>query len=174
MESERNKYARDDFPPSKLEKNPATGMYKDIPARVRELYSQNCFMKDFFHVNIDYIRCGECQVSLFIEHAKHSNHRNVVHGGVLAALADSVLGVTGASVGEKVVTVNFSMNYIRNIDFGDTARMTGRVAGRNGDIMTITGEMYDSEDRLMATLVTTMMCVGKFEGIPEKWESTSK
>lgn len=163
------KYKIDDFKPSKLEKDPVTGNFKDIAARVRELYSQNCFMMDFFHINIDKIECGRCQVSLLIEHDKHSNHRNVVHGGVLTALADAVLGVTGASVGEKVITVSFSMSFIRNIEFGDTARVVSQIKSHNPKSMVIEAEMYDSENRLMATLFATMFNVGRFDGIPAKW-----
>ena len=169
MKKTNGKYIIDDFKPSKLEKDPVTGYYKDVAARVRELYSQNCFMMDFFHINIDEVHCGSCQVSLLIEHDKHSNHRNVVHGGVLTALADAVLGVTGASVGEKVITVSFSMNFIRNIEFGDTARMISQIKSYNPKSMIIEAEMYDSKNRLMATLSTTMFNVGRFEGIPSKW-----
>ena len=162
-------YKIDDFKPSKLERDPVTGNYIDVAARVRELYSQNCFMTDFFHINIDEIRCGSCRVSFRIENDKHSNHRNVVHGGVLTALADAVLGVTGASVGEKVITVSFSMNFIRNIEFGDTAHVISQIKSYKPKSMVIEAEMYDYKDRLMATLFTTMFNVGRFEGIPAKW-----
>ena len=37
MNTAEKKYKIDDFKPSKLEKDPATGNYKDIAARVREL-----------------------------------------------------------------------------------------------------------------------------------------
>ena len=75
------------FPESKLPRDPETGYFLDIPARIREIYKHNCFMSDFFHINIDEIHCGSAQVSLHVEHDKHSNHRNVVHGGALTALA---------------------------------------------------------------------------------------
>jgi len=155
---------------SKLPKDPATGYYLDIPARIREVYEYNCFMSDFFHIHIDEVHCGNCQVSLHIEHDKHANHRNVVHGGVLTALADSVLGVTGASVGEIVVTVSFTMNFIRNIDFDGTVKMISHVKHHGRTTMVIEGEMYDDKGRLMATMMTTMMNVGRFEGVPAKWE----
>ena len=169
MMKTNGKYKIDDFKPSKLERDPVTGNYKDVAARVRELYSQYCFMMDFFHIIIYEFHCGSCQVSLRIEHDKHSNHRNVVHGGVLTALADAVLGVTGASVGEKVITVSFSMNFIRNIEFGDTAHVISQIKSYKPESMVIEAEMYDSENRLMATLFAHMFNVGRFEGIPAKW-----
>ena len=169
MEKTKIKYEVDHFPPSRLERDPVTGNFKDVAGRGRELYSLNCFMMDFFHVNIDEVHCGSCQVSLKIEHDKHANHRNVVHGGVLTALCDSVLGVTGATVGEKVVTVSFSMNFVRNIEFGDTARVISHIKSYQEKSMVIAAEMYDSENRLMATLLATMFNMGRFEGIPRQW-----
>ena len=157
------------FPPSKLPRDPETGYFLDIPARIREIYKHNCFMSDFFHISIDEIHCGSAQVSLHIEHKKHANHRNVVHGGVLTALADSVLGVTGASVGEAVVTVSFSMNFISNVSFDGTVRMISHIKHHGRTTMVITGEMYDENDRLLATMMTSMMNVDKIEGIPCKW-----
>lgn len=169
MEKTEIKYAVDYFPPSQLERDPVTGNFKDIPARIRELYSRNYFMMRFLGLTIDEIHCGSCQVSLKIEYEKHANHRNVTHGGVLTALCDSVLGVTGATVGEKVVTVNFSMNFIRNIEFGDTARVISQIKSYQEKSMVITAEMYDSKDRLVATLLATMFNMGRLEGIPDQW-----
>ena len=104
MKEQEKTQSKTGFPPSNLPRDPETGYFLDVPARIREIYKHNCFMSDFFHISIDEIYCGGAQVSLHIEHDKHANHRNVTHGGVLTALADSVLGVTGASVGEAVVT----------------------------------------------------------------------
>ncbi len=141
----------------------------DIPAEVRRIYATNCFMKDYFHIDIDEIHCGSVTVSLLIIHDKHANHRNVVHGGVLTALADAVTGVTCASVGAMCVTVSSTINFIRNIDFGHRARVTSHITHHGHTMITITAQMFDDEDRLMADYVATMMIVGHFEGIPSKW-----
>ena len=157
------------FPESKLTRDPETGNILDIPARIREIYKHNCFMSDFFHVNIDEIHCGSAQVSLHVEHDKHSNHRNVVHGGALTALADSVLGVTGASVGETAVPVSFSMNFINNARFDGAVRMISHIRHHGKTTMVIEGEMYDGSNRLLATMLASMMNVDKIEGIPRTW-----
>ena len=133
------------FPPSNLPRDPETGYFLDVPARIREIYKHNCFMSDFF------------------------NHRNVTHGGVLTALADSVLGVTGASVGEAVVTVNFSMDFISNVSMDGTVRMISNIKHHGRTTMVIVGEMYDNKNRLLATMMASMVNVDKIEGIPSKW-----
>ena len=35
--------------------------------------------------------------------------------------------------------------------------------------MVIVGEMYDDHDRLLATMLASMMNVDKIEGIPREW-----
>ena len=87
---------------------------KDVPAYIRKMYGYNSFMNTF-GVHIDEITCGGAVVSIDIDPQKHFNHRGICHGGVFTALADSVLGVTGASVGAAVATLNFSMNFIKNV-----------------------------------------------------------
>lgn len=141
----------------------------NIPEYIRNIYSKNAFMHDFFKINIDEIHCGSVTVSIKIEADKHFNHRHVVHGGVMTALADSVLGVTGASVGKQVVTLSFNMNFIRNIEQDDTMRVVSSIKHNGRQTMVIGAKMYDSENRLMGTVLTTMFIVGVFEEIPEKW-----
>lgn len=141
----------------------------NVPDHIRNIYSANAFMHDFFKINIEEIKCGSVTVSLKIEADKHLNHRHVVHGGVMTALADSVLGVTGASVGKQVVTLSFSMNFIRNIKPNDTMKVISSIKHTGHKTMVIEAKMYDGEKRLMATILTTMFIVGTFEEIPEKW-----
>ena len=87
---------------------------KDVPAYIRQMYTDNHFMTKF-GVHIGEIKCGSAEVSIDVDPAKHFNHRDICHGGVMLALADSVLGVTGASVGAVVATLNFSMNFIKGV-----------------------------------------------------------
>ena len=162
MKEQEKSQSKNGFPPSNLPRDPETGYFLDVPARIREIYKHNCFM-------IDEIYCGGAQVSLHIEHDKHANHRNVTHGGVLTALADSVLGVTGASVGEAVVTVNFSMDFISNVSMDGTVRMISNIKHHGRTTMVIVGEMYDNKNRLLATMMASMVNVDKIEGIPSKW-----
>lgn len=65
---------------------------EEIVARIREIYVPNHFMSDYFQIDIDDIRCGKVTVSLLTDPIKHTNHREVLHGGVMMALADSVTG----------------------------------------------------------------------------------
>jgi putative thioesterase domain protein len=142
---------------------------EEIRARIREIYRGNPFMSDYFGISIDEIHCGGATVSLLTVPEKHTNHRGVIHGGVMAALADSVTGVTGASMGRMVVTVSLTLDYIRNCRPGSRIRVTSHVLHCGRTTMCIGAEMYDEEDRLMANLLASMMVVGSFPEIPEQW-----
>lgn len=87
-----------------------------MPARrIREIYSTNHFMNDYFHIDIETIRCGEVTVAMMTDPAIHTNHRGVIHDGVFATLFDAVTGVTSCTLGGAMaVTTNMTIDYIRN------------------------------------------------------------
>lgn len=142
---------------------------EDIVARIREIYAPNHFMADFLQVSIDDISCGSATISLRTDPMKHTNHRGVIHGGTMAALADSVLGVTGASMGFMVVTVSMTLNYIRNITPGKSMTVTSRVTHCGRSTMAITADIHDEDGRFMSNVLASMMIIGTFDEIPRHW-----
>ncbi len=146
----------------------ALELVKDVPAYIRSMYVENNFMTTF-GVHIDEIKCGSVVVSIELDPAKHFNHRGICHGGVMLALADSVLGVTGASVGAAVATLNFSMNFIKGVHKPTKLFVRSRVKHHGHSTMVIEAEMADAENRLIGTILTTMFIVDRFEEIPSKW-----
>ncbi len=141
---------------------------QDVPAYIKEMYKHNSFMTNF-GICIDEIFCGGAVVSIELDPSKHFNHRGICHGGVFTALADSVLGVTGASVGAAVATLNFSMNFIKNVHGAERIFVKSSIRHHGRTTMVIEAEMFDEKKSLMATILTTMFIVGRFKEIPEKW-----
>ena len=141
---------------------------KDVPAYIRSMYAENNFMNTF-GVHIDEIKCGNVVVSIDVDPVKHFNHRNICHGGVMLALADSVLGVTGASVGAAVATLNFSMNFIKGVHKPTTLFVHSSIKHHGHTTMVIEAEMTDSENNLIGTILTTMFIVDRFKEIPARW-----
>jgi len=141
----------------------------EIPDHIRGIYAKNPFMAGFFEVRIDEVHCGGATVSLRTAPEKHTNHRGIIHGGVMAALADSVLGVTGASMGCVVVTVSMTVDYIKNTTPGETMRVQSRVLHCGRSTMAIIGEIRDEEDKLLGNMMASMMIVGHFSEIPREW-----
>ena len=75
---------------------------------------------------------------------KHCNARNIVHGGILATLADVALGYATAfanNTPQAMVTVNLSLDYAGNAKVGDwletaveVQKLGSRLAFANGYI----------------------------------------
>lgn len=141
----------------------------EIPQHIREIYTKNPFMEDFFKVCIDEVHCGGATVSLVTKAGVHNNHRGIIHGGVMAALCDSVLGVTGASMGCVVVTVSMTLDYIKNTELGETLYVKSHVVHCGRTTMVIMGELRDGKGKLLTNMMATMMIVGHFPEIPQKW-----
>lgn len=142
---------------------------EQIPDHIRRIYADNPFMADFFKVNIEEVHCGGATVSLRTIPAKHTNHRGIIHGGVIAALADSVLGVTGASMGCIVVTVSMTVDYIRNTIPGESIRVESRTLHCGRSTMSITADIWDEQNKRLGYMLASMMIVGHFPEIPSCW-----
>jgi len=71
-----------------------------------------------------YSRRRESTVDLFFEvRAAHCNSRGFLHGGVLAALCDNVMGLSlGAALNKakfNIVTINLTLDYLGSAKIGD-------------------------------------------------------
>ena len=45
--------------PSRIRKDPDTGLYVNIPARIREIFRRNRFFR-FMDIRLDDVSCGHC------------------------------------------------------------------------------------------------------------------
>ena len=91
------------------EKSSAKEEYTQI---IKDVYSINSFVKLCGMELVD-VECGKVTLAMPIDAAKHTNLYEVAHGGSLAALADTALGMASASVGARVVTINYTINFIK-------------------------------------------------------------
>ena len=162
-------YPKDPVIPSRIARDPKTGYYTDCPARIREVYAHNCFMNRCFPVYLEEIHCGHCVVSMKTDPERHSSDGVHVGTDFLSALADTVLGVTGASMGERVMTVMSSMNFVHTPVAGTRIYVRSKVAHHGRTTMDIESRITDEDGTLLATMLSVMMNIGKFEGIPAKW-----
>lgn len=88
------------------------------------------------------------------------------HGGALSTLADTVAGMAAVSLGYTSVTLNNTMNYLREVRLGMiycSAEVTK--SGRNITVCDI--KMTDDKDRLVATGTFTFFMKGKITSILE-------
>lgn len=140
----------------------------DVAAHIKQIWSSSAFM-NLLKVEIDEIHCGGATVKMPIDFDIHTNHWLGVHGGALAALADAVMGITGASVGEVVQTLSFNINFISNLPGTGTAIVKSQVKHHGQTTMVIMAEMTDEQNNLLVAITTTMFIAGHFNEIPREW-----
>ena len=128
----------------------------DVAAHIKQIWSSSAFM-NLLKIEIDEIHCGGATVKMPIDFDIHTNHWLGVHGGALAALADAVMGITGASVGEVVQTLSFNINFISNLPGTGTAIVKSQVKHHGQTTMVIMAEMTDEQNNLLAAITTTML-----------------
>ena len=140
----------------------------DVAAHIKQIWSSSAFM-NLLKIEIDEIHCGGATVKMPIDFDIHTNHWLGVHGGALAALADTVMGITGASVGEVVQTLSFNINFISNLPGTGTAIVKSQVKHHGQTTMVIMAEMTDEQNNLLAAITTTMFIAEHFNEIPREW-----
>jgi acyl-coenzyme A thioesterase PaaI-like protein len=107
-----------------------------------------------------YSRCseGRVEIGLFLAEA-HCNSRGLIHGGVIAALADNAMGlsfhdVRARALGEAetkvgLVTVNLSIDFIATGKLGNWLQITPRVL-RGGGATGFVDALITADDQIVA------------------------
>lgn len=98
---------------------------------------------------------GYAEVSLEVAEM-HINRANVVHGGVLMAMLDSVCGYAGcwAPEGEAprmCVTLSWNTNFVSSARLGERIIARGRVKGGGKRIYAATAEIVRADGEIVAT-----------------------
>jgi uncharacterized protein (TIGR00369 family) len=86
-----------------------------------------------------YWRCSDRAIDLFFEvRAAHCDARGILHGGVLAALCDNVMGLSLQAVLGPVqthlVTINLVLDFIASAKVGEAVLIVPRVLRWGGSI----------------------------------------
>ncbi len=135
---------------------------------LRDVYKDNQFIS-FCGITIDFVRCGEAKLSLVVDKTKHTNQYGYTHGGALEALADIALGVACATVGKRVMTLSFNMNFIKNIHAGERATAIAIVRHNGRRTMVVDVDTLTDEGKLMTRTTATMFVRDSYDNIPENW-----
>jgi len=93
---------------------------------------------------------------------KHCNIYGVVHGGTLASIADVVMGVSCVTLGKRVVTLDMSISYIKNVPIGSTITAVGEVISNGKTIMRAVGEIFNEQQELLVRAHASYFVTGDF------------
>jgi len=128
------------------------------------IYDRNPFVR-LLDMKIVAIREGEAEISMPVDPEKHTNLYSTLHGGAVASLADTAMGIACATMGNRVVTIDLNINYIRNAAANDLVHAVGKVIHCGRQTMVVEAEMLDRSGKLVAKSRGTFMVIGKLEGM---------
>ena len=132
---------------------------------LQEKYHDNKFV-NLLEMEIVSAHKGSLVLSMPIRADKHTNLYLAVHGGALMSLADTAMGVACATLGSRVVTLEFNMNFIRNVEAGDVVRAEGSVIHHGRQTMVVEAVLHNEGGKLLAKARGTFFVIGKFEAVP--------
>jgi len=142
---------------------------KIIKTNIQKLYAKNYFMNSF-GIQISEIHCGSATVALNVVLEKHGNLNGITHGGLIAALADNATGVTGATIGKKVVTSSLHIDYIKGAPIGSRLEATAKILHKDERLLMMSITVHDLKQKaLIAKASANMIIISKYPFIPEKW-----
>ena len=108
---------------------------------------------------------GRAELTMPVIHEVHSNLYGIAHGGALASLVDTAMGVACATVGKRVVTLDLNMNFLRSASVQPAIRAVAIVIHNGSRTMVVECEVFDREDALLAKARATFFVIGQFEGV---------
>ncbi|HWR38359.1 MAG TPA: PaaI family thioesterase [Patescibacteria group bacterium] len=139
-----------------------------LRAHLQNLYDANPYVT-FLQMSIDEL--SEAQVCLSMPIVReHTNLFGVAHGGALASLADTAMGVACATTGKKVLTIDMNINYIRSATVNTRIQAIGRVIHNGNHTLVAEAEILDEAGQLLAKSRGTFFAAGYFL---EESEATS-
>ena len=108
------------------------------------------------------IKPGEIEYTLVIEE-KHLATPMATHGGVIAALVDATLGVSGLSLvqheGKVVSTIEYKLNFMSPVLVNDALVAHGKVEQKGKSILIISCDVINTTtNKIVAKALGTFNC----------------
>jgi uncharacterized protein (TIGR00369 family) len=108
-------------------------------------------------------------VAKFTPGDKHQGYPGVVHGGIVTALLDEVLGRVAIAAGRWMVTGRLNMRFRRPIPLGETLTVMGEVVSWKKRTLEARGEIRLADGQVGAEATGTFLEIPpeKVEGMEE-------
>ncbi len=129
-----------------------------------EIYQINPFV-NLLKMQISDIGEGRVELTMPIIQEVHTNLYGVAHGGAIASLVDTAMGIACATVGKRVVTLELNLNYMRSAVVQPAVKAIGVVIHNGSRTIVAECEVFDRENALLAKARATFFVIGQFEGV---------
>ena len=109
-------------------------------------------------IEVESIEPGHAVLSMQIRDDLKRNG-GIAHGGAVATLIDSAMAFAIIPIlaeNEQSVTVDLTIHYLRPLSEG-SARASARVVRAGKKVITVSAELFDSQEKLAATAISTYL-----------------
>jgi len=137
-----------------------TDQLLQLKDHLKKLYSNNPFVS-LLQMEVVEIQAGSVKLSMPVEN-HHTNLYKIAHGGALASLADTAMGMACASTGKKVVTLDMNINFIRSAEYQTALIAVGTLVHAGNRTMVAQANIFDSQDNLIVKSSATFFVTGSF------------
>ena len=111
-------------------------------------------------IEVDSLEPGHAVLSMKMRDDLMRNGR-IAHGGAVATLIDSAMAfaiMPMLAENERSITVDLTIHYLRPVSEG-VARASARVVRAGKRIITVSAELFDGNEKLAATALSTYLRV---------------
>lgn len=131
--------------------------------RIKALLEKSAFVRHCGFL-LEVLEAGRCELRLPLEEV-HANAYGTLHGGLVAAMVDTVSGVaawTLAEPGERVSTVELKVNFIASVPTMEgELRAAGVVLHRGRTTAVVEADVNDAEGRRVARALGTFIYLAR-------------
>lgn len=109
-------------------------------------------------IKVDSMEPGHAVLSIEMRDDLKRNG-GIAHGGVVASLIDSAMAMAIQPMlaeNESTITVDLTIHYLRPLSEG-AARASARVVRAGRRVITVSAELFDHQDKLAATAISTYL-----------------
>jgi uncharacterized protein (TIGR00369 family) len=109
-------------------------------------------------IEVESVEPGHAVLSMKIRD-HHKRNGGIAHGGVAATLIDSAMAfaiMPMLAENEHSITVDLTIHYLRPLSEG-SARASARVVRAGKRVITVSAELFDSQEKLAATAISTYL-----------------
>lgn len=126
---------------------------------ILEAYNKTNQFGRFLNMSYEVVKPGKITYTLPVTKDFLATSK-AMHGGAIAAFMDAIVGVAAVSLsslkGNVVSTVEFKINYLKPVFFGEILKGEGTVISEGNRIIICKGEIFNNKNELVAIATSTM------------------
>lgn len=138
--------------------------FTKIKEYLNKHYHHNSFV-NLLKMQIDAVSEGRVEMTMPVCSDIHTNLYGAAHGGAIASLADTAMGIACATLKKRVVTLDLNINYLRGVTVQPSIRAISAVIHNGSRTIVTECEISDGENVLLAKARGTFFVIGRFEGV---------